>query len=43
MNIDGQEMVPRATFAGAEGRYEDYICLQMLRRGWRRPVVAACM
>jgi hypothetical protein len=27
-----------ATFMGAEGRYEDYIYLQMLQREWERPV-----
>ncbi|WP_316187748.1 MULTISPECIES: hypothetical protein [unclassified Bradyrhizobium] len=37
--IDGEEMVLHATFAGAEGRYEDYIYLQMLQREWERPVV----
>lgn len=29
----------RAAFAGAEGRYEDYIYLQMLQREWECPVV----
>ncbi|WP_407114747.1 hypothetical protein [Bradyrhizobium sp. LMG 9283] len=32
-------MILPATFAGAEGRYEDYIYLQMLQREWERPVV----
>ena len=27
------------TFAGAEGRYEDYLYLQMLEREWKRPVL----
>jgi hypothetical protein len=27
-----------ATFMGAEGRYEDYVYLQMLQREWERPV-----
>ncbi|WP_454616597.1 hypothetical protein [Bradyrhizobium cenepequi] len=30
-------MVIHPTFAGAEGRYEDYIYLQMLQREWERP------
>ena len=25
------------TFMGAEGRYEDYVYLQMLQREWERP------
>jgi hypothetical protein len=37
MIINGEEMVIRPTFAGAEGRYEDYIYLQMLQREWERP------
>lgn len=37
--IDGREMLIHPTFAGAEGRYEDYIYLQMLEREWVRPVV----
>jgi hypothetical protein len=36
--VDGQEMTIPAAFAGAEGRYEDYIYLQMLQREWERPV-----
>jgi hypothetical protein len=31
-------VIPAAIFAGAEGRYEDYIYLQMLQREWERPV-----
>lgn len=34
---DGRTMTMAATFAGAEGRYEDYIYLQMLQREWERP------
>src|ERR1035437_7305915 len=37
MTINGEEMVIHPTFAGAEGRYEDYIYLQMLQREWERP------
>lgn len=37
--IDGEEMVLGATFMGAEGRYEDYVYLQMLQREWERPIV----
>jgi hypothetical protein len=35
--VNGKEMVVRATFMGAEGRYEDYMYLQMLQREWERP------
>jgi hypothetical protein len=38
MTINGEEMVIHRAFAGAEGRYEDYIYLQMLQREWERPV-----
>jgi hypothetical protein len=37
MIINGEETVIRPIFAGAEGRYEDYIYLQMLQREWERP------
>jgi hypothetical protein len=38
--IAGEEVVIHRSqcFAGAEGRYEDYIYLQMLQREWERPV-----
>lgn len=39
MIVDGREETFGATFMGAEGRYEDYIYLQMLQREWERPVV----
>lgn len=35
--ISDERMVIHPTFAGAEGRYEDYIYLQMLQREWERP------
>jgi hypothetical protein len=36
---DGQEIKVNAyAFAGAEGRYEDYIYLNMIEREWKRPV-----
>jgi hypothetical protein len=35
---DGQEIEVSPTFAGAEGRYEDYIYLRMIEREWKRPV-----
>jgi hypothetical protein len=38
ININGDKMVIHSAFAGAEGRYEDYIYLQMLQREWERPV-----
>ncbi|NGO53019.1 hypothetical protein [Allomesorhizobium camelthorni] len=37
MTINGKEVVIHATLAGAEGRYEDYIYLEMLQREWERP------
>ena len=37
VHIDGREIVVSATFAGAEGRFQDYIYLQMLQREWERP------
>jgi hypothetical protein len=37
--INGQQMTLAATFMGAEGRYEDYVYLQMLEREWQRPIV----
>lgn len=38
MTINGRKTIA-FTVAGAEGRYEDYIYLQMLQREWERPVV----
>lgn len=38
VTIDGQEMIINSAFMGAEGRYEDYVLLQMLQREWERPV-----
>lgn len=35
--MDGQEMKVDPVFMGAEGRYEDYVYLQMLQREWERP------
>lgn len=36
---DGREVtVPRAIYTGAEGRYEDYMYLQMMEREWKRPL-----
>ncbi|WP_050425883.1 hypothetical protein [Bradyrhizobium tropiciagri] len=37
MIVDGEEMILRPTFMGAEGRYNDYVYLQMLQREWERP------
>jgi hypothetical protein len=37
---DGREVtVPSVVLAGAEGRYDDWIYLQMLEREWRRPTL----
>lgn len=38
---DGREVTVPAAFAGAEGRYEDWIYLQMMEREWKRPVTGA--
>ena len=35
---DGQVLEVPAAFMGAEGRYEDWIYLQLLEREWKRPV-----
>jgi len=34
---EGRRLTVPAVFAGAEGRYEDYVYLQMLQREWERP------
>lgn len=39
MTIDGRTMVIGRAFPGAEGRYEDYVYLEMLQREWERPAV----
>lgn len=39
MLIDGQEVtLPAMTYAGAEGRYEDYVFLALMEREWNRPL-----
>jgi len=38
ITMDGRQITVPAAFMGAEGRYEDYIYLQMLQREWERPV-----
>src|SRR5215469_9556439 len=38
LTIDGRAMTIDRAFMGAEGRYEDYVYLQMLQREWERPV-----
>lgn len=35
--VDGKEIRIPLAFMGAEGRYEDYIYLQILQREWERP------
>jgi hypothetical protein len=37
MQIEGRDVVLYPTFCGAEGRFQDYIYLQMLQREWERP------
>lgn len=37
---DGRRVILHPAFAGAEGRYEDYVYLQMLQREWERPAPA---
>jgi len=40
ITVNGKERIIHTnTFMGAEGRYEDYVYLQMLQREWERPVV----
>lgn len=36
---DGREIAVSASFAGAEGRYEDWVYLNMIEREWKRPVL----
>ena len=36
---DGREIQVTAAFAGAEGRYEDWVYLKMMEREWKRPVL----
>lgn len=38
---DGREMRVPACFTGAEGRFEDYVYLQMMEREWKRPLSAS--
>lgn len=35
---DGREIRVRPAFAGAEGRYEDWVYLNMIEREWKRPL-----
>ena len=37
LTIEGVDITLPCAFAGAEGRFEDYIYLQMLQREWERP------
>src|SRR5690349_15507725 len=37
LTVDGREVTIVPAFAGAEGRYEDWMYLQMLEREWKRP------
>ena len=39
-DTDGNEHRVKPELAGAEGRYEDWVYLEMLEREWRRPVDA---
>ena len=39
-DTDSHELHVQPDFAGAEGRYEDWVYLSMLEREWRRPVDA---
>jgi hypothetical protein len=38
---DGTKQMTALPFMGAEGRYEDWIYLQLLEREWKRPVEAS--
>lgn len=37
VKVGGEEISVAQAFMGAEGRYEDYVYLQMLQREWERP------
>ena len=37
---NGQEMTFLPAFAGAEGRYEDYVFLALMEREWNRPLAS---
>ncbi|MEQ1622972.1 MAG: hypothetical protein ABL919_16375 [Methylococcales bacterium] len=39
LTIDGHILTVHEAFMGAEGRYEDYVYLQMLQREWERPAI----
>jgi hypothetical protein len=41
VQVDGQDKVLSAAFMGAEGRYEDWIYLNMIEREWKRPLLDA--
>ena len=41
VNVDGKEILVPSASMGAEGRYEDWIYLNMLEREWKRPVFDA--
>ena len=40
-NLDDGHAAPTTAYAGAEGKYEDYMYLDLLEREWRRPVPIA--
>lgn len=37
VRINGRDITVHSAFAGAEGRIEDYVYLEMLQREWQRP------
>jgi hypothetical protein len=40
MHVEGRgEVLVQEAFTGAEGRYEDWVFLQMLEREWKRPTI----
>ncbi len=41
VQLEDDRAVTSSTFAGAEGRYEDYMYLDLLEREWKRPVTDA--
>ena len=39
VHVDGQDKLVSSAFMGAEGRYEDWIYLNMIEREWKRPLL----
>jgi len=39
LHVDGKEILVLSASMGAEGRYEDWVYLNMIEREWKRPVL----